>query len=179
MEKNKINRIFILLLFIATFTSCKKETLTSATQVGANTFSCRVNGAILIPNREAFGSEAISLSLRENDENSSFSDITILTNYSKNKPNSKVNIILYKVNVVGKYLLNRGLTRYGEYISVVPNGLGGITYDSSGINNGEVNITKFDTENRILSGIFWFEATNKNDPNDKVSITDGRFDLKF
>ncbi|MBC7557338.1 MAG: hypothetical protein H7195_10295, partial [Chryseobacterium sp.] len=72
--------------------------------------------------------------------------------------------------------------RYGTYILNVQNnstGRFGVTYNSKAFNKGEVNITKLDRVNKIISGTFWFEATNENNPNDKVSVTDGRFDLKI
>ncbi len=178
MRKNKLNRIFILLLFIATFTSCKKETLTSATQVGANTFSCRVNGVIHIPNNEAFSVDAISTRMYLNDD-PNFYNLTVLTNYSRKKPAEKIYITLYKVNQPGIYKLVSSEFRFGEYRVLVPEPFGGIIYDSRTLNNGEVNITKLDRVNKIISGTFSFEAINKNNANDKVSITDGRFDLKF
>ena len=69
--------------------------------------------------------------------------------------------------------------RYGEYSLLIADPIGGLKYDSSTFDIGEVNITKFDTVGRIISGTFWFEATNKNNSSNKILITAGRFDLKF
>ncbi|MBC7557339.1 MAG: hypothetical protein H7195_10300 [Chryseobacterium sp.] len=171
-------RIITVLTFFLSFISCKKEKLTKETQVGANTFSCKINDVVHIPNNEAFGSKAISASLNRN-ENAEFYDLDILTNYSRNNPFEKIYLTLFKINQVGVYKLNGGEFRYGTYILGIANGLGGITYNSKAFNKGEVNITKLDLVNKIISGTFWFEATNLNDPNDKVSVTDGRFDLKI
>lgn len=159
--------------------SCKKETLTSATQIGANTFSCKINGVIRIPNNEAFGPKAVSISLTQNYEDIRFFNLTILSNYSKKEPGEKVNIKLYKINNIGKYSLSDSEARYGEYSLLIADPIGGLKYDSRTFDIGEVNITKFDTVGRIISGTFWFEATNKNNSSNKILITAGRFDLKF
>jgi len=42
---------------------------------------------------------------------------------------------------------------------------------------GQLTITKLDLQNRIISGTFYFDAVNP--AGDKVSVTDGRFDVKF
>ena len=181
MKENKLIRIFILFLSLVTITSCKKEKLTKETQVGANTFSCKINGVVHIPNNEAFSVEAISLILYTNAEPGYF-DLSLLTNYSREKPSEKIYIILSKIKQVGVYKLSSNELRYGTYILNVQNnstGRFGVTYDSKAFNKGEVNITKLDRENKIISGTFWFEATNENDPNDKVTVTEGRFDLKI
>ena len=40
-------------------------------------------------------------------------------------------------------------------------------------------ITKIDRTNKITSGTFSFKAENKDDPSDIISVTDGRFDVKY
>jgi len=170
--------LFIFLISV----SCKKEKLTKETQTGANTFSCKVDGVIHIPNDEAFGPRAISASLSLNREDPNFYNLNILTNYSRNEPAENVYITLYKINQIGVYKLSGNASKYGTYILDKLNkstGFFGVTYDSRKFNNGEVSITKLDLVNRIVAGTFWFEATNENYPNDKFSITDGRFDLKL
>lgn len=174
-------RIFGLAVLL-TILSCSKEKLTQPTQIGANTFSCKVNGVVHIPNDEAFSSRAISASLSLNREDSNFYNLSILTNYSRKEPSEDVYLTLYKINHVGLYKLSGTEYRYGTYILNILNkstGFFGVTYNSRTFNKGEINITKLDLVNRIVSGTFWFEATNENYSNDKFSITDGRFDLKL
>lgn len=48
MKKIKMIRVLILLLSLVIVVSCKKEKLTKATQTGANTFSCKVNGKVYV-----------------------------------------------------------------------------------------------------------------------------------
>jgi hypothetical protein len=46
--------------------------------------------------------------------------------------------------------------------------------------NGFIDITALDTLNvRFVSGTFAFDFVNETDDSDTVSVTDGRFDLKF
>ena len=46
--------------------------------------------------------------------------------------------------------------------------------------NGFIDITALDTlDVRFVSGTFAFDFVNETDDNDTVSVTDGRFDLKF
>ena len=173
----KITTFVPLFVFLIS-ASCKKEKLTKETQIGADTFSCKINGVVHIPNNEAFSVKAISTSLYLNG-NPNYFDLSILTNYSREKPSEKIYITLYKIKQEQVYTLNSTEFKYGTYILGIANGLGGITYNSKAFNKGEVNITKLDLANKIISGTFWFEATNENDPNDKVSVTEGRFDLKI
>ena len=42
-----------------------------------------------------------------------------------------------------------------------------------------VNISKFDTLNKIFSGNFFGKLYNTNNLNDSISITEGRFDIKY
>ncbi|TKC00353.1 DUF6252 family protein [Pedobacter cryophilus] len=166
---------FFTLILSCFLLSCEKEKLTKATQIGANTFSCKVNGQILIPNNEAFSVDAISTSLVLN-EDPNFYNLKILTNYSKTNPSKKIYLTIYKINSIGVYIFSGSDFRYGEYFISAPDNK---EYNSRTSNIGEVKITKLDLANKIVSGTFSFEATNKNDPNDKVSITDGRFDLRL
>lgn len=47
-------------------------------------------------------------------------------------------------------------------------------------NSGTINMTKWDTSNKIASGTFSFDATEGGDPNGTVlSVTNGSFDVKY
>ncbi|MCC6684853.1 MAG: hypothetical protein IT247_07275, partial [Bacteroidia bacterium] len=51
-------------------------------------------------------------------------------------------------------------------------------YLTDSIYTGQLNITRFDTINSILSGTFWFDARDKT-TGEVVHITEGRFDNKY
>lgn len=44
---------------------------------------------------------------------------------------------------------------------------------------GSVTITKFDPENKIISGIFEFQAANILGGSAPITVTDGRFDVRI
>jgi hypothetical protein len=46
-------------------------------------------------------------------------------------------------------------------------------------NSGNLNITRYDYSNGIISGTFDFNAVNKDDSNDIIEITEGRFDISW
>jgi hypothetical protein len=46
-------------------------------------------------------------------------------------------------------------------------------------NAGKLTITRYDLNNRIISGTFNCTMQNKENPKDIIEITDGRFDIKW
>ena len=42
--------------------------------------------------------------------------------------------------------------------------------------NGELKITKLNTQQRIISGTFWFDAILSGE---KIEIREGRFDMRY
>ena len=129
---------FVPLFIFLISASCKKEKLTKETQIGANTFSCKINGVIHIPNDEAFSVRAIHTSLTLNEDPSYF-NLSITTNYSREKPSEQVYITLYKLKEIGIYKLDSTKFRYGTYLLDVLNnytGFFGVTYNSRTFNKG-------------------------------------------
>ena len=157
---------------IVTIVSCNKDDLTKATQKGANTFSCKVNGNIFKPFHEAgLFNDPTVLSVR-NDVQGGFG-------VSAENQESSESVFLESpyLTKTGVYKLyaehpNRGIYNYRI---ITGNDPGVYTTDST--YTGELTITRCDTVNGIYSGTFYFTAY---DPaTDKtVSVTDGRFDIK-
>lgn len=48
----------------------------------------------------------------------------------------------------------------------------------SGSDTGTITFTRFDYPNGIYSGTFSITVYNKDNPNETIQITDGRFDIK-
>ena len=46
-------------------------------------------------------------------------------------------------------------------------------------NFGTINITRLDTTNTIISGTFQLKVQNKDNPDDTIEITEGRFDINW
>lgn len=154
-----------------------KDQLPPETQVGANTAGCLLNGEVFIPHQEG-----LSPALNCNYEflegefyfNLYFSDLrgtglkTISVRTSKINLESNNNYILNQENTIFEPFTGGG----GFY------GINATNYFyTNTIKNGNLNITRLDIQNSIISGTFWFDAVNMN--GEVVEIRQGRFDMKF
>jgi len=163
---------FLLFVFftlsILSFSACKKEKLTKATQIGANTFSCRIDGSIFKPSDKGglFGGEPLIVSNLPID-----GFLVLATKYGNNlSPHTSVLIRLPFLKTNGTYELY--VYPYGEFSKEFSN-----PYRTNTIHTGIVNITRCDTVNHIYSGTFSFTAVDDS-TGKMVKITDGRFDVK-
>lgn len=168
--------------FLLISSECKKHHtnpysdngLPPATQTGANTFACRVNGEVWIV-KPAFGISVISGGISNDTlgvlgttlkKNSDFwGDLYIWIGYfdsSKQKyslDDSINSYIMYNTN-------KSCFTRTGGY------GVG-----NAKSTDGELTLTRVDTVNKIISGTFW--ATIPTAYCDTLHITQGRFDIDY
>ncbi|MGI8950719.1 MAG: DUF6252 family protein [Chitinophagaceae bacterium] len=168
--KIQFKYIFIFFPLFISITTCKKG-LTKATQNGANTFSCKINGNIFepcpkigVPDPSLYGGLSIT----------SIIIARVTADCYSGTPQKSVAIELSHFNGIGNYSLTDSnyvctYIEYGPGVSVK-------IYKSI---NGTVTITKDDRTNYILSGTFEFTAENTNDVNDAVTVNDGRFDLSY
>ena len=166
-------------------------TLPEATQTGKNTFGCYIDGKLLTP-RDGTGSvfgadhgmvysglgQAPNYDYNEinvQDYASGFGglmDIHIIDlhsnaeeTYNINESNCQDNIDANNnINIRCRWW-NESLEKFEWYCSVG--------------NQGSLTITRYDFENRIVSGTFNFTAQNRDDPEDIIEITNGRFDIKW
>jgi hypothetical protein len=170
---------------------CKKQKpvnpidqLPAATQEGKNTFGCLVNGKVFLPKGSSLGpilssyyqyiyspspqGYVFQVAARDNShEDDRFSVVLLVDSIKLVSPT----IIPLKKSIKG----NGG----GAYYSSIFNGTAFLTKDFFTTNqtNGELTITKFDTNTQIVSGTFWFDAVNSN--GDTIKVTEGRFDMKY
>jgi hypothetical protein len=162
--------------------SCKKEIteLPPPTQTGANTFGAKVNGSLFVP--QGFGSLPASdiLEVRRLPTK----DVIINARNFASSPNEKEFELRIKgVTATGVYLLNTTTTpgttgaSYAYYIkrNVTPQN----EWITSATHTGSVTITHLDTVNRIVSGTFEFNALNLYNAPEPLSVTEGRFDVKW
>jgi len=180
--------LFIILFVFLFCTSCKKNrpsnVLPPITQIGANTFGCKINGQVWVPHYQCdsycMGCVELADNIRPVYSTSMFPLRFSMQAGKSEAPYSGIFSI-------GPASL-RGLTMEDlSYIYKVGN-----VFDSLGIDfitnsgyytppNGDPNnifqITKLDTVNKIISGIFSF--TLYSSFTDSVVITDGRFDLQI
>jgi len=158
---------------IALLAACKKEqALPRATQHGANTFGCYVNGKLLLPkNRLNLGGSTPAL---YGGYTSGANTLTLNAQNSIEEPYRVIHIILNNPIGVGEYLMSdpNNICLYEER---PPDK----RFSTAITGNGKVVITRDDRVNFILSGTFEFTAANTANSNEKVTVTSGRFDISY
>ncbi len=162
--------VFVCLTFLCM--KCKDEIepidlLPSATQTGKNTFGCLINGEPFTPDELA---SSLSVQYSSNDEKYFYlSAIRNTDNIIVSPAFGVVNLPI----VEGK--------RYNLSIKEEDDAYGLLYIKSEFIytykNYGELFISKHDTERRIISGTFWFNARSRTAA--LYRITEGRFDIKY
>jgi len=173
---------FIAAIFSLTllFTSCKKQPvdqlslLPPATQTGANTFGCLVNGKAFLPKAYGFmaspalecqyDSNGLFLVASYKDNNGNYTDITIGTD---SLVLAEEQAFQLKTRVPGN-----AYAKYGFIGGSV------VTYMTNDSISGSLTITKLDITNKIISGTFNFKAVDTAN-NKTIELTAGRFDLHF
>lgn len=169
----------------------QQDKLPLATQAGANTAGCYINGALLIPKNgsQAIGdSPAYGLNINAgiNFNAPIIGDDYFQLEIANKKDSNGAGVILYIRNMqngVGHYIIDQS---NGELYSDGPdnnqiivgiriNGINKTYYSSS--NSGTITITRFDYPNGIYSGIFNCTLYNKDNPSETIQVTEGRFDI--
>ena len=162
-------------------------TLPPITQTGANTIGCYIDGKLLVPrdgdgtfNLPSHGAEFIGAGGDSHE--------IIMHDYkSGNAGLLNIHIIDLFVNGVANYpiLDSNCLSNVDAnptvnlYCRWKDEQTGENKYYCSIENTGVLKITRFDLPNRIVSGTFSCSAVNKDDSNDFIEITQGRFDFHW
>jgi len=185
-----MKRYLCLLLFISVsffFLACKKnipaiDQLPPATQTGAHTFGCLVNGKIFKPKGDLFSGTISSSSYQY--LNSSLSKGYFFSVSAKNTSSDFVKGVSINTDSLS---IQQGQTiileKYGKkgaaagQFSIIGNDFIFHEYLTTPSEKGELIITKLDSINRIVSGTFWFDAVNSN--GEKVEVREGRFDMPY
>jgi hypothetical protein len=182
--KNMILYITLVLLF----SSCDKDDnkssneLPAATTTGANTAGCLVNGQVFLPRGNSqFGPTLscfyqqdqdgyhLGLSIVEKGSNENKS-VTISTNPLQLIQNTTYNLA-EQTNNGSNYNSN-----FGQFI-INSNIYSSNQFYTTNTNIGELKITRLDTQQKIISGTFWYDAINPQ--GEIVKIRDGRFDMHY
>jgi hypothetical protein len=173
---------FILIL-ITTFTlsCCSKDDkptntidqLPTATQTGANTVGCLVDGKAILPKGYIPSGNPICNYIDGKDFSIGFS-------HEKGNEFISIGVISYnKSLVVGQiYQLKEygADSNFGEYRTVY-NNIEETRFSTNATINGELKITYHNFDKAILSGTFWFDAISKDGKIAK--IREGRFDMHY
>jgi hypothetical protein len=179
----KKNNILYMLLFalISTFANCKKnntppeDQLPPATQTGANTFGCLVNGVVLTNIGYDGNNSNYRLFVDPTFQNGSFQ----IRVYSfKNSKYEKININSNDINNEGTFdVIGNNGPLFVDYNN--ENGSCNFNQSSTCYLKGRLKITRYDILNGIFSGTFQFNMKDPNFSCDTIRITDGRFDKKL
>jgi len=167
----------LLLLFLSLdgcflFPDHPKEALPSATQTGANTFGCLVNGKVWLP-KGFDGTSNLSLSYDPSFNKGTFD----LRSYRY--PNSSSwfqSIILASDSLLatGVYNLDE---KHQDAQFMDSNHCNYYGFDTTVHRTGAITITKFDLTKGIISGTFQFTLSKARC--DSIKVTQGRFDKKL
>jgi len=176
-----LNLIVFLLfgLTISTF-SCKKQPvdqlslLPPATQTGANTFGCLVDGAAFVPESSGFFSGPPFKA-----EYGSTPQLAVFSIAGSRKGDgiiANVSIATDSLKIgEGETLLLSGYNTPGKASGAYA--YNSTAYQTNANVTGALTITRLDTINLIVSGTFYFNAVSKG--GDTVRITNGRFDTHY
>ena len=104
-------------------------------------------------------------------------------NFASSPTETEFVIKLFGVTGTGTYLLNTnahhpgGVTNYGYHVKRQLSPID--DWITSAAQTGSVTLTRFDTVARVVSGTFEFNAENVMNPAQTISVTEGRFDIKY
>jgi len=173
------------LLFACACTKEEIENLPPATQTGANTFGCLVNGKAFVSSKETYRSRDIPSSLiypltltKRYSEGGVVNNIRIEgRSFGTNKTGDIYIYIYDELSVEEKSYstdVAEGFSSFRpnySFMSVIHSGA--IYYSQE--NSGSITLTRVDYENRIYSGTF--SAELKHEDGRTIKITEGRFDI--
>lgn len=153
--------------------------LPPATQTGANTFGCLVNGQAFTPQDKSIfegpvlqcnyiytaGGYYFTLLVGNKNSDNSVTGVNIETDSLAISEGQNIPLKIYSSgNAQGSYV-------------VYYNTGGQNAYETNNAVTGQLIITKFDAIKQIVSGTFYFDAIN--DKGDIMKITNGRFDMQY
>lgn len=167
--------------------SCRKKNnqkelaLPPETQNGSYTFGCKVNGKVFVPRdgRGKPGLFAQYVNLGNGPGGGWYLNIPA-TNWGPSPPEAIIiqsDSLFVEQGATYKFKLSANNQRIKGSVYAVCD-YNGKTYAKLENDNGELHITKHDQQKRILSGTFFFTATNIS-TGEKISVTDGRFDIVY
>jgi hypothetical protein len=170
----------LLILLLTLLNSCGNDDdqptnpidqLPTATQTGANTFGCLLDGEAFIPRgginpldcvyQFVNGSYFFSLQGNKRDSQNNLELIGLSTNNLQIFENQT-----YSLNE------NIALNAYGTYA------FNAIFSRTNSIQTGNLTITKLDQTNQIVSGTFWFDVEHPIS-GEIVEVREGRFDMQY
>lgn len=186
-----------ILIILFALTSCSKDSSSNSssllppeTQVGANTFGVTINGKVYIPRDPTgidVGPSGHGMIFWASPDHVSWDELEVKDGASAVGFQIFIHIQNLKALGTQKYLLHQ--SNFQNQIDSVPfsniyfkiwdGTISNYSYYGSIENEGEINITRYDLPNRIVSGNFKGKFVRYDNPNEFITITDGRFDLNW
>ena len=178
-----MKKTILLLVITAIFSCCKNNDNTStnpidqlpqATQIGANTAGCLVNGEAFLPNNgsviplscDYLDGEDFTLKISNEINNDLFTILISIYNTPLQVGQTYELNTMFETNAKsGEYFINTSPSPSPNYYSTTPTVI------------GELTITHHDFDNAFLSGTFWFDAINSN--GEIIEVREGRFDMEY
>jgi hypothetical protein len=171
---------FLLFFLTITISCCNKDDdnpppdpvdqLPPATQTGAGTFGCLLDGEVFLPGNTPNNLDCVyqyvnggyyfALQSNKRDSNNNRITLAIGTNRLEIDEGGTYSLIEFTEGNAS------GIYSYATNTSY-----------TSEIHTGELKITKLDYDNHIVAGTFWFDVKDSNGIVHK--IRDGRFDVRF
>ena len=192
-------QVLIIAFFLQFVTGCTSDDnkhsrcenrLPPETTTGANTFGCCVNGNLLIPRDGSGtwgGADRGFLINGDPSGNNRYAELDVVDFKSDRTASILVHIHDIVDIGVGEYVINEsngldgidGLNHTYIHCRVFNESTNNYRYYRSFENSGVLTITRFDFENKIISGIFNCLVKSSVDENDIIEIKEGRFDVNF
>lgn len=174
-----MKQLLIVLTLILTLSCCKDDDVTPinpidqlppATQTGANTFGCLLDGKAFLPDGRHLSLDCVyqfvdggyhfALQGNRRDNNSILVGLGIGTQNLEINQNQTYDIAQHEDGYTS------GVYFFGTFINYTTS-----TY------TGKLTITKLDQINQIVSGTFWYDIKDHNDV--VHHIREGRFDMRY
>lgn len=198
MKHSYYKQTLLLYAILFLLTNCNNDnneyqkftpTLPPITQTGANTFGCYIDGKLLTP-RDGTGNiygpkKGMRYSVAPDD--TSYNEIYIDDRKSEKGGLLRIHIADLKQNGEGTFPINESNCQNGLDANMSIN-INCRVFDNteqiykwycSIENAGTLTISRYNLNKRIISGTFSCTMQNKENPNEQIEITDGRFDINW
>jgi hypothetical protein len=183
----KIYILFLLIFFSLLLANCAKHKpnnnndhvpgLPPATQIGANTFGCLVNGVPWVP--QGFGGTTNNLSIDYDPGfNNGIFGISAYRKTALENTSIAIGIGDSMTLITAPYTFHIGFKNIGGSFYSDLTYCQRMSTDSLHFTKGFITIIKIDRVNKIIAGSFDCTLFNKK-CGDTIKLTKGRFDFKF
>ncbi len=173
-----MKKIFFLILVFFVVSCSKKDNcdnpidcLPPATQTGAGTIGCLINGQPFSP-----GGSQFSGPTQQANYNTTLDGDLYFTLIARNKDlNKSIGLSLINQELIQGQTYVLGSTQFQTDMAQYNSNFD--SYKTTQTYTGEITIIKFDDINGNVSGTFWFDGVN--DDGEVVEVRDCRFDMKY